>query len=118
MLPNGYRRIERDVENTTAHRLFLRVGDEMNEVVVEIDGVILGSFSEIWSAADAELHLVELVDRLQGHSLDRYFSGGWPTCPIHHTHPLTPAVRDEQATWVCPALDEAIAKIGELSALG
>jgi hypothetical protein len=39
----------------------------------------------------------------------------WPQCPDHPaSHPLSPEVRDGQATWTCPRTGRRIAAIGEL----
>jgi hypothetical protein len=51
-----------------------------------------------------------LFEEIQQQVHDEQISTTWPTCPLHHTHPLW--VRDGQ--WVCEQTGQPLAPLGQL----
>lgn len=115
-------RLADDVRRTTGRELELDVtSDEARgwlDVAVSIDGRRAGSIGRSYCLADSEELLAELTENLREFALDEEIWGGWPTCPMHHTHPLEARVVREAAWWQCPVLNRPVARIGDLAEIG
>lgn len=70
------------------------------------------------SATSAE-RVAGMADQVQQWAIEDQLWGrgdtNWPPCPAHpDTHPLTAAVVDDAAVWVCPQGGEVVAHVGEI----
>ena len=115
-----WQRIADDLRNTTA--IELKVAGYPNasmagatQFEITIDGIDKGSFSNPYDETDPEVSLAHFADLLCEQHLHEEVWGGWPTCPVHQTHPLDPGMKNEGvASWICPA-DAVSIRIGSLT---
>jgi hypothetical protein len=68
-------------------------------------------------AAPRAEQLAEVADHVQEWEITELAAAGrptnWPPCPAHpDNHPLSAAVRDSTAVWVCPTDGRAVRPIG------
>jgi hypothetical protein len=108
-----WQRIVRDFEATTGRNLQIDAKfdglESWLEVVVTIDGRLVGSFNSSPSP-NVEVFIADLANQLREFALDEEVWGGWPTCPVHGTHPLEAGVgAGGTASWRCPISGAAYA---------
>jgi hypothetical protein len=70
----------------------------------------------VFLGSDNEDELAAEVASLVQDAIIEQLHSGWPTCPVHHRHPLWADINDSGvAAWLCPT-DEAQVEIGRLTA--
>jgi len=88
--------------------------NSVEKLRVYIDDRIIGKL-DMPLASDETGVVVDLADRLSEHTLDELIWGGWPICPVHHTHPLVAMPgTGSRAWWQCPKDRTEVAAVGQL----
>jgi hypothetical protein len=89
--------------------------------LIFVDGEQLGGRGQTFpmDPIDPQQRLAVVADLACEDVLNEAIWGGWPTCPVHHTHPLEAKVDAHLgvASWTCPKGKYSVA-IGSLREIG
>lgn len=87
----------------------------------DTDGTAQGVFA--MATESLPQRIASVADQLQEWVVEALWRAGrpatWPECPEHpNSHPLTAAVKEGRAVWICPSTGHLVNDIGRLRARG
>jgi hypothetical protein len=92
---------------------------QVTAMLHDTDGTAQGVFA--MAAESLPQRIASVADQVQEWAVEALWRAGrpatWPECPEHpNSHPLTAAVQEDRAVWICPRTGHLVNVIGRLSA--
>jgi len=92
---------------------------QVTAMLHDTDGTAQGVFA--MTGESLPQRIASVADQAQEWAVEALWRAGrpatWPECPEHpNSHPLTAAVQEDRAVWICPTTGHLVNDIGRLPA--